>query len=338
MKDTQAASRKKKHLVEFFIFFLFLLLVDRGLFHIIQAIERNYFKRKDFKKIFGQPRDFNKNFTQLPKDTYNTLIMGSSRTHRGIHPLYIYEWLNQKAFKIARGKINVKFNYYFYKEYKEAEGVPEVVIYGVDYFIFHQKSAENFLQFLGIKNNNEYIYKNGFLLLLSNKERIDTFFNNMLDTLNKIYFTDKNKKKMPIIDPFIGYEKMEAFDERKPPHHRTFGYDPYPGEEGIYFTRLLEAWEADGVQVLLVFLPDYIGTYESNHQGETFKKEIHRLAKPYTNVSIYNYNRPEAFPLTNADYFLDGGYGKANSHLSRRGARVFNRMLVKDLKKHYGKQ
>lgn len=338
MKDTQTASEKKKYLLEFFIFFLFLLLFDRGLFYLVRTIERNYSKRKDFKKIFGQRKDFNKNFTQLPKDTYSTLIMGSSRTHRGIHPLYIYEWLNQKAFKIAKGKINVKFNYYFYKEYKKVAGVPKVIIYGVDYFIFNQKSAENFLQFLGIKNNKEYMYKNGFLLLLSNKERIDTFFNNTLDTLNKIYTTDKNKKRIPIIDPFIGYEKLEAFDERKPPRFRTFGYVPYPGEEGIYFTKLLEEWEADNVQVILVFLPDYIGTYKSNHQGEAFKKEIRRLAKPYKNVSIYDYNQPEAFPLSDADYFLDGGYGKTNSHLSRRGARLFNRMLVKDLKKHYGKR
>ncbi len=342
MKDSQTGSGIKKFLLGFFIFFLFLFIFDRGLFHIFRAIERGYFAGKDFKKIFGQRKDFNKNFVKLPKGTYTTLIMGSSRTHRGIHPLYIHERLKQKAFKIAKGKINVKFNYYFYKEYKKYAGVPKVIIYGVDYFIFNNKSAENFLGFLGINDSKEYNYKKGFLLLLSNKERIDTFFNNMLDTLNQsctlnsgAINKNKNKKKIQIIDPFIGYGKLEAFDERKPPRFNNFGYLPYPGEEGIYFTKLLKEWDADNVQVILVFLPDYIGTYESNYQGEAFKKEIRRLTKPYKNVFIYDYNRPEVFPLSDADYFLDGGYGKTSSHLSRRGARVFNRMLVKDLKKHY---
>jgi hypothetical protein len=337
MKDSQTVSGIKKFLLGFFTFSLFLFLFDRGLFYFFQAIERSYFAGKDFKKIFGQRKDFNKNFVKLPKGTYNTLIMGSSRTHRGIHPLYIHKRLKQKAFKIAKGKINAKFNYYFYKEYKEYAGVPKVIIYGVDYFIFSNKSAENFLGFLGINDNKEYNYKKGFVLLLSNKERIDTFFNNMLDTLNQSVTSNASdtKKRIQIIDPFIGYEKVEAFNKRKPPHFNTFGYLPYPGEEGIYFTKLLEEWEADNVQVILVFLPDYIGTYESNYQGEAFKKDIRQITRSYNNVFIYDYNRPEVFPLSNADYFLDGGYGKTNSHLSRRGARIFNRMLVKDLKKHY---
>jgi len=340
MKDSQTAPGIKKYLVVFFIFFLFFFLFDRGLFHIFQSIERDYFYRKNFKKIFGQRKDFNKNFVKLPKGTYNTLIMGSSRTHHGIHPLYIHERLKQKAFKIAKGKLNVKFNYYFYKEYKKYAGVPKVIIYGVDYFIFVNKSAENFLGFLGIKENKEYNYKNGILLLLSNKEQIDTFFDNMLDTLNKSCTSnsgsiDKIKKRIQIIDTFIGHRKLETFDERKPPRFNTFGYLPYPGEEGIYLTKLLEEWEADNVQVILVFLPDYIGTYESNYQGEAFKQNIRQITKPYKNVFIYDYNRPEVFPLSDANYFLDGGYGKTNSHLSRRGARRFNRMLVKDLKKHY---
>jgi hypothetical protein len=184
------------------------------------------------------------------------------------------------------------------------------------------------------KNN----YKNGVLLLLSNKEKIDAFFKNMLDTLNQIYTSNPGApagKEIQIIDPFIGYDGGKTLDERKPPRFNTSYYTPYPGEEGIYFTKLLKECEADGVQVILVFLPDYIGTYTSNFQGKAFKKDIQRLTRFCKNVFIYDYNHPQVFPLQNADYFLDGGYGKTNSHLSREGARIFNRMLVKDLKKHY---
>lgn len=338
MKFRQTTYRIKKYVFRFIIFLLFLILFDHGLFYIIQSIEKNYYQRQNFKKIFWQRRDFNKNFMKLPKNTYNTLIMGSSRTYRGIHPYYIYKRLKQKAFKIAKAKISVKFNYYFYKEYKKYAGVPKVIIYGLDYFIFTKRSAENFLRFIGVEDIRKNNYKKGALLLLNNKEKIDTFFNNMLDTLNQIYTSDFNtpgSKKIQIIDPFIGYDGGRILNKHKPPRFNTFYYTPYPGEEGIYLTKLLKECEADGVQVILVFLPDYIGTSESNFQGKAFKKDIQRLAGVYKNVFIYDYNDPEVFPLRNPDYFLDGGYGKTNSHLSREGARIFNRMLVKDLKKHY---
>lgn len=337
LKFRPAISGRKKHLIRSLVFLFFLILFDRGLFYIIQSIEHNYYKRKNFKRIFWQRKDFNKNFIRLPKNTYNTLIMGSSRTYRGIHPYYIHKRLKQNAFKIAKAKIGVKFNYYFYNEYKKYAGVPRVVIYGVDYFIFTKRSAENFLRFIGVEDLGKNNYKKGVLLLLSNKEKIDSFFNNMLDTLNQIYTSDLDTpgtKEIQIIDPFIGYDGGRI-NEHKPRHFKTFYYTPYPGEEGIYFTKLLKECEADGVKMILVFLPDYIGTYESNSQVNAFKKDIQRVAGGYKNVFIYDYNDPEVFPLRNPDYFLDGGYGKTNSHLSREGARIFNRMLVKDLKKHY---
>jgi hypothetical protein len=305
---------------------------------MIQSIEKNYFQRQNFKKIFWQRRDFNKNFMKLPKNTYNTLIMGSSRTFRGIHPYYIYKRLKQRAFKIAKAKISVKFNYYFYKEYIKYAGVPKVIIYGLDYFIFTKRSAENFLRFIGVEDIRKNNYNNGILLLLSNKEKIDTFFNNMLDTLNRIYTSNSGvpgANEIQSIDPFIGYGGGLTLNKLKPPRFKTFHYTSFPGEEGVYFTKLLKECEADGVEVILVFLPDYIGTYESNVEGNAFKKDIQRLTRFYKNVFIYDYNDPKVFPLRNPDYFLDGGYGKTNSHLSREGARVFNRMLVKDLKKHY---
>jgi hypothetical protein len=338
MKFRQTTYGIKKCLLGFLIFLFFLFLFDRGLFYIIQSIENNYYKRKNFKKIFWQRKDFNKNFMKLPKNTYSTLIMGSSRTYRGIHPYYIHKRLKQNAFKIAKAKIGVKFNYYFYKEYKKYAGVPRVIIYGVDYFIFTKRSAENFLRFIGVEDIRKNNYKNGALLLLSNKEKIDTFFNNMLDTLNQVYTSNVDahgSKEIQIIDPFTGYDGGKILNKHKPPRFNTFYYTHYPGEEGIYFTKLLKECEADGVQVILVLLPDYIGTYTSNFQEKAFKKDIQRLTRFYKKVFIYDYNDPKVFPLQNTGYFLDGGYGKTNSHLSRKGARLFNRMLVKDLKKHY---
>jgi hypothetical protein len=319
------------------LFILLLFAFDRGLFYLVHSMEKNFYHKKDLRNIFFQKRDFNKKFLDLPRGTYNTLIMGSSRTHRGIHPFYIHKRLNQNAFKIAKAKIRLKFNYYFYKEYKKIAGIPKLVIYGLDYFMFKLESHAYFLQFVKEEEDDKTPgYAGGPLLLVSNKERVDSFLNNALEKWNKTFeVSEQMGQSFKIIDPFIGYAKTEPMNTKKPPRFKRFSYEGYPGVEGVYFSKLLEEWKNDGVQVVLVYLPDYIGTYKSNYQLNRFKEEIRKLTAAYNNVSIYDYNRPDRFALDNQAYFLDGGYGKTNSHLSKRGSRVFHRMFIEDLKKHY---
>jgi len=331
---------KSYYLVGGILFVLLLFAFDRGLFHLIDTLEKGFYKKKDLQNIFFQKRDFNKKFMELPKGTYSTLIMGSSRTHRGIHPFYIYKKLKQRAFKIAKAKIRLKFNYYFYKEYKKIAGVPKVVIYGLDYFMFKLKSHPYFMQFVKEDSKEEDDYVEGPLLLVSNKAKVDTFLDNALEQGNELLKeissdSDEKELKFNVIDPFIGYPKVEPLPSRKPARYKRFRYKGYPGVEGVYFTKLLEEWEKDGVQVILVHLPDYIGTKESNFQLNRFKEEIRELTAKYENVTIYDYDRSDRFDLENQAYFLDGGYGKTNSHLSLTGARVFNRTFLKDLRKHY---
>jgi hypothetical protein len=329
---------KKKYVLGFVIFIVLVFAFDRGLFVLIRSVEAGVHKKKSLRRIFFQKRDFNKQFLDLPKGTYNTLIMGSSRTHRGIHPYYIYKRLKQKAFKIARAKIRIKFNYYFYKEYKKIAGVPRVVIYGLDYFMFKLEAHDFFMDALSGEGVETAPYSDGPLLLLANKPRIDSLIDHLLEGFDKELSAGQAAgQPFKVIDPFTGYEKQasQKLARKKRARFKKFKYFPYPGKEGIYFTRLLDEWKKDGVQVVLVFLPDYIGTYESNFQVDLFRKDIEKITAPYDNVSIYDYSRPDRFRLSKRAYFLDGGYGKSNSHLSKAGARVFNRKLAGDLKKHY---
>jgi hypothetical protein len=326
----------KKYLLGLLIFIFFLFAFDRGIFYLIRAGESSYYKKQNFKKIFYQKRDFNKGFLKLPKGTYNTLIMGSSRTHRGIHPYYFYKQIKQKAFKIARAKIRLKFNYYFYQEYKKYAGIPRVVIYGLDYFIFKFESHEFLMEAITDEKTVGDRYNQGILLLWCNKQRIDSFFNDLFEQLKNTFNPGKsNPSAFKVIDPFVGYDNQSPLKLDKPSRFKKYEYIPYPGPEGIYFTKLLKELEKDGVQVILVFLPDFIGTYESNYQLDLFKKDIRQLTAPYKNIFIYDYNHPDKFPLSNPAYFLDGGYESTNSHLSKKGAKVFNRLLIRDIKKHY---
>lgn len=321
------------------LFVLLLFLFDRGLFFLGHGLEKSYYGKKNLMGIFFQKRDFNKKFLNLPKGTYNTLILGSSRTHRGIHPFYIHRRLKQKAFKIAKAKVRLKFNYYFYQQYKERAGVPKVVIYGLDYFMFKLESHPYFLQFVEPESGGENPKKNyngGLSLLVSNKEKIDSLINTVLEQWNEsLNPAASGGGSFNVIDPFIGYRKQEPIKSRKRRRFKRFDYEGYPGVEGEYFSKLLDQWQKDGVKVALVHLPDYIGTHQSNHHYDRFKKEIRTLTAAYKNVSIFDYNHPEQFSLKKDAYFLDGGYGKTNSHLSLSGARVFHRKFLKDLKKLY---
>jgi hypothetical protein len=299
-------------------------------------MEQEHHKRKGLAKIFWKKRDFNKDFLKLPKGTYSTLIMGSSRTHRGIHPYYFHKRIKQNAFKVAKAKIRIKFNYLFYMDYKKIADIPKVLIYGLDYFMFHLESNEFFLDAVAGTPKTQSAQHFGPLLLLSNKKRIDKFVFDKLEEMNNSWFQSSGReKKFRIIDPFIGYDKPGGTRWLKPITFKKFEYTPYPGKEGSYFTKLLEECKKDGVTVILVFLPDYIGTYLSNFEADKFRRDIMSISRSYTNVFIYDYNQPNKFDLSNQAYFLDGGYGKTNSHLSKSGARIFNRYLIRDIKKHY---
>ncbi len=321
------------------LFLAVLFVFDRGLFFLVHGFEKDFYKTRGLRSIFWKKRDFNKHFLELPKGTYSTLIMGSSRTHQGIHPQYFAGQLKENAFKVAKAKARIKFNYYFYHEYKKVAGVPKVLIYGLDYFMFRKRSNAAFMDVVTGKNSGHAGYKKGPLLLVSNKETIDLFFNDVLEKISKRFARTLSPHRVTfkVIDPFIGYGGKEPLDKGNPGRFDRFDYEPYPGEEGIYFTRLLEDLHADGVTVILVYLPDYIGTYESNAQRERFRGDIRKLTGGYSNVFIYDYNHPDRFSLEKEEYFCDGGYGKTNSHLSITGGRVFNRRFLKDIKKYYQK-
>ncbi|MCP4215203.1 MAG: hypothetical protein GY765_11125, partial [bacterium] len=188
------------------------------------------------------------------------------------------------------------------------------------------------------------------------KRRIDNFLNNLLILLkeDRKVFTaeDTNTENTdtgdaePPMDKFKVFRQVREYKGSSLANQNLFsqkvrnfqlqGFPPSPGEEGEYFEKLLKQFAMDKVKVVFVVLPDYIGSFHTNHQRERFMIHLKRFRKKLGNISIYNYNRRKRFPLRETDYFLDGGWGHSNSHLSDIGAREFNRLLVKDLAKHYG--
>lgn len=308
------------------LFVFCFLLCDRALFLLVSGAEEGFNRRL----AALHPRE------RTPRGFFSTLIFGSSRTYRGIHPLYFWQKLHQRALKEARGKKRLKYDYLFYLQFRELHGPPRLVVMGLDYFMFKYPSDERALLQVDGKYARVARRNRGVSLLLANKPRFDQFFNDLLNRADEERKEGGGGDAMELIDTFVGYPHQPGvLTEHKGVDFHRVSYRSYPGEEGEYLLRLLQETGRDGVTVALVMIPDYIGTYETNFQRDIFRRDIENLARPFPHAHILDYNDPAVFPLQESRYFLDGGYGNENSHLSAEGAQVFNTLLLRDLRRLY---
>jgi len=325
-------KRVGKYVALFFSLLLFLFLFDRGLFYLLHRVESDFYRKNDYEKRFE---------TFVKGKGYDTLIFGTSRTYEGIHPYYIEKFLHRKAFKESYVGKGPKYNYYFYRLYKKYAGIPRVVIYGVDYFIFTITTDSKWMERFNLNEKEEKINVfSAVSLLVKYKKKIDNFLNNVVISLGEEMEAGEEDpfKEFIHMQKYVGaYKKDKNLVTEQPRRIKRQFFPTFPGVEGHYFIKLLDELDRDGVTVVLVGLPDHIGTYKTNFQRREFIQYLKGLNRKYKNLYIYNYNRPNQFPLSDDRYFNDGGYSKTNSHLSREGARVFNKMFVEDLKKLYRK-
>jgi len=272
----------------------------------------------------------------LQKNNYNSLIMGSSRTYEGIHPALL-ESEKLHPFKWGFAGFGPKYNYYFYKLYKKVNKKPKTIILGVDYFVYTLFSSPSALGELNTGPDTGFTlnYLDPSILLLKNKKKIDIILKDIVGSLNPA----KNAPKRDIeeIQSYTGSHKSgmknyKVYTERTR-RFKGSAFTKPPGSEGEYFFKMLDEFREDNVNLILVVIPEYIGTFRTNKFQRIFRMHLKRLKKKYENIRILNYNYIKKFNLGDASLFLDGGYGYTNSHLSKKGAEIFNKMLKKDLEK-----
>lgn len=325
----------KKILADLLLFAIFLFLFDRLLFMVIRHAEARFYSGISSYSLQD------KFASAKGKSEYKVLILGTSRTFDGIHPWYIKNTFGARSFKEAFVGKGPKYNYFFYQEYKKFMGIPRVVIYGLDYFLFNITSERHWLKRFASDLVDASYFKRGFSLLLANKPQIDEFSNMVLNNLKKSIWKEQNyliERDLAQMEAYRGVVSPGKIDVAEPPRFRKVMFFGYPGVEGEYFVKLLDELQRDQVTVLLVSLPEYIGTYWTNRNHKKFQRFFNLLAKEYANVHFLDYNHPSHFDLANASYFIDGGYGKTNSHLSRSGSEIFNRLLVSDLRRFIEKK
>ncbi len=329
-------SRSNKTKIFFLIILSLILFVlfDRAAYIIFKNISFGFYNKT-------RQTSVNLNLKKEEIEFYDTLIMGSSRTRRAIHPLYLKKYLGLKALKISEPGRYLRYNYTYYTIYRKKYKVPKYLFYGIDYFIFKKYSNQgkmiNILSYF--EKQPEIDMKLNFKLfnpisnpsmLFKEKENIDIFINDFIDHLSKLHVKDK---KGPLISEYIG--KKRSIKKKlliEPRHWRKSEFARYPGLEGKFLDLLLDKLEKDKVKVFLVIIPDFIGVYRTNFEQKLFSEEIISISKKYSNIMILDYNSPEKFGLSNTRLFKDGNYGNGVSHLSYYGAEILNKMICDDIK------
>ncbi len=327
MNSSTSNSKIKRIVTTIVMLACFFLVLDRGLFFLISLAENGFYKEKTYAQRFAD---------YVGDKQFDMLILGTSRTYEALHPVYFKQAKSWNPFKEAQFGKNPKYNYYFYKEYKKLAGIPEVVVYGIDYFIFNTTSNKRWLaRFDLIDDDRDYLGTPS--MLIQNKQEIDDFLNDIIDRFREKWEgiqVDRNRMDFVDIQGYMGTqpEKCEVV-AKKPRVFKKQKYRPYPGREGQYVKMLLEELDKDGVTVILLILPDHFGTYRTNFNRKRLRIDLKRLSQGMPKVHIANYNLPKKFPLKNVNLFINGGWGRTNSHLSKEGAKRFTRMFIRDLTK-----
>jgi hypothetical protein len=320
----------KKVLIDLLAFCALFFILDRACFMLVQLGESSFYRH-------FSPKSLNEKFSRVQsKGDYRFLILGTSRTYDAIHPFYIRKHLRVRAFKEAFVGKGPMYNYYFYREFKKAMGVPQVVLYGVDYFLYNVETERQWMQRFPQGVIQDVYHSRGISMLWANKTGIDRLLNNFINGMHLDAKRNRNlrfERDVLLMESYRGDNFREAIETREPAFFDKYFFFPYPGQEGAYFSRLMDELQRDGVTVLLVSLPEYIGTYRSNKSHRLFRRAFRYYQRKHANVRFLDYNRPSRFDLENPEYFIDGGFGKTNSHLSRRGAEIFNLMLIADLRR-----
>jgi len=329
--------RRKLYLVLLFLAFFFIF--DRAASLIFRELNYSFYSRTELKKnIFGKMRVIKKGY-------YDMMIFGTSRTMDSIHPVYLLDSLGIRAYKEAKPSRYPRYYYNFYRNFRSVYGKPKYLIYGIDYFIFNLATSDIHLLTVTKKKkkmkrlrlnkirNGDSRFLNDASVTFRLKKKIDRTLSDLLYKLSLEWDSPDSQNNVAGINQYTGRRRVLRQEFRvKPSNWDTFAYRDSLHGEGKYLKLLFDELENDGVMVILVGIPDYIGTFESNFEQEKFEGDITALIRGRSDFRFLNYNDPDKFDLSNPEYFTNGGYGEFNSHMSYYGALKFNEILCRDLR------
>ncbi len=325
-------SRHRLHRVVLavLVFVASLVAFDRLLFGAFQRLQ----EQPD-----GRPEMRRKLETLPDKPRYQMLVLGTSRTFEAVHPAIIHQELGIRSFKEAFQGKGPRYNFEFYELYKQIVGKPRWIVYGVDYFLFDIQSEKWAMDRFAAARDARPAANGGPLLMAANKRTNDALLLNRLERLQHAWFPEETfdpERRVTDMEAYTGSAVSKITSAEVPAAYERIPFRRFPGREGEYFVKLLKQWEDEGVGVLLVNPPDYVATYETDYERREFLAYFNDLTARFRNCTFLNYDDPRVFPLNDRRYFIDGGYGNPNSHLSKPGVERFNRLFIPDLRRFVG--
>lgn len=269
------------------------------------------------------------------KADYQWLVLGTSRTYEAIHPAAIERAFGVKAFKSAgRGK-GPRYQYEFYRLYAPMFGAPRVLLLGIDAFMFGIRSDDPYLRDLDRASAHEASSSLLWppLRLAAHRREVASAVLRILERLQFELTPDDPQLSVGLMQAYTGTVPVRPPAQAQPASYPTVPYDRFPGLEGEYFLKLIEACQSDGVTVVLIYPPDVIGTRRTHQDHDAFIEEIRGLVKNCAGCFVLDYGDDSRFPSADPRQFIDGGYGVTNSHLSKAGAEAFAALWMPDVKR-----
>lgn len=260
-----------------------------------------------------------------PRVNANAIILGTSHAAHGINPMYLDDE-EASYYNFAYNAGNPIFYLKWYELlFRRYYPKPDLIVYAVDWMMFD----DNWM-WRDFEHDSEYLPLDAFwkalhhgsdrktLLLnrfplIKNRDRLFGFARDVerFGLTGSVYVLDKY---------YRGYVPVDIEQRLQPTVARAMN-----GEEQIRaFHRLLNQFEADGISVVFVQIPEYLPGRENNGQN---RELLHRIAEE-RGIPYIDYNTDRITEVNyDASAFLDWG------HMSEEGSRKFTILLKADLER-----
>lgn len=258
----------------------------------------------------------------LDPHSYDMLIMGSSRGWLQYDPRLLDSTLGTDSYNMGIDGRCIDAEVMRYNAYRLSHPKPKVIIQNVDYgtlMLSNGYEREQFLPYLQMdsiyewtRRSEGFTWKDRYLPLVRYSGYLEVITEG-LRLPNKWHHAPLYKGYYGSDDPWDG-TGLAAADTS------DWNYNP---EALPIMCRHLDRCRAEGVQVVLVFAPIYIGVSERTRHADRCFALYDSLASAY-GLSVLDY--------TYDSISYDTSYFYNASHMNRQGATLFSRRLAADLK------
>lgn len=284
------------------------------------------------------------------KQKADVLVLGDSHTQRSINPNFTDLF---DVYNFSKTGNYLPINYAIYAAYREFNPAPKYVVLSMEPWSFRDKPfLGNYFLVPNKSHGSRYIEesmlepKNYFSRLKEFKLNVIEnagFTTEFLLRLISRSLLKKEKEcitgKSYVLDRNLSNRDNNIADIKRPGHFKVTDYDhsfsPFSEHNKInlkYFKLLIDQLAQDGVRLVLLESPRFIGASDSIGNVLQFYHDIERIIKNYNNVFFLKNN---FFKINHADpyIFYDGSWGNPNSHLNGKGAAIFNEQFFQWLNK-----